>query len=78
MMIYVVFESIVCIINDYKIFNEEITTEFSLCNRGSLKFPILIGRKILRNRFVIDVEKKNLSFKQKRSHLVGLRKKDRF
>jgi hypothetical protein len=58
------------------IFNEEITTEFSLCNRGSLKFPILIGRKILRNRFVIDVEKKNLSFKQKRSHLVGLKKKD--
>jgi hypothetical protein len=61
-----------------KIFNEEITTEFSLCNRGSLKFPILIGRKILRNRFVIDVQKKNLSFKQKRSHLVGLKKKDRF
>ena len=49
-----------------RIFNEEITTEFSLSNRGSLKFPILIGRKILRDRFLIDVKKKNLSFKEKR------------
>jgi len=48
-----------------RIFNEEIITEFSLSNRGSLKFPILIGRKILRDRFLIDVKKKNLSFKEK-------------
>ena len=49
-----------------RIFNEDIPTEFSLSNRGSLKFPILIGRKILRDRFLIDVKKKNLSFKEKR------------
>ncbi len=58
-----------------KLFNEEIAAEFSLCNRGSLKFPILIGRKILRNRFTIDVKKKNLSYKQKRKQQVGLKKK---
>jgi hypothetical protein len=52
-----------------KIFNEEITTEVSLSNRGSLKFPILLGRKILRNRFFIDVTKKNLSFREKRQHV---------
>jgi hypothetical protein len=49
-----------------RIFNEEITTEFSLSNRGSLKFPILLGRKILRDRFLIDVKKKNLSYREKR------------
>jgi hypothetical protein len=49
-----------------KIFNEEIIAEFSLSNRGSLKFPVLIGRKILRNRFIIDVAKKNQSFRAKR------------
>jgi hypothetical protein len=54
------------IVTTLKIFNEEITTEFSLSNRGSLKFPILIGRKILRNRFLIDITKKNLSYKEKR------------
>jgi hypothetical protein len=59
-----------------KIFNEDITTEFSLSNRGSLKFPILIGRKIVRNRFLIDVTKKNLSYKEKRRRLA-LKKKVR-
>jgi hypothetical protein len=49
-----------------RIYNEEIITEFSLSNRGSLKFPILIGRKILRDRFLIDVKKKNLSYREKR------------
>jgi len=54
------------IVTTLKLFDDEITTEFSLCNRGSLKFPVLIGRKILRNRFLIDVDQKNLSFRQKR------------
>lgn len=52
-----------------RIYNEEITAEFSLSNRGSLKFPILLGRKILRDRFLIDVKKKNLSFREKRSQM---------
>jgi hypothetical protein len=64
------------IITTLKIYDEDITTEFSLSNRGSLKFPILIGRKILRNRFLIDVTKKNLSFKEKRKR-HALKKKDR-
>jgi hypothetical protein len=51
-----------------RIFNEDILAEFSLSNRGLLKFPILIGRKILRDRFLIDVKKKNLSYRAKREH----------
>lgn len=49
-----------------RIFNEVISTEFSLSNRGSLRFPILLGRKILRDRFLIDVKSKNLSYREKR------------
>jgi hypothetical protein len=64
------------IITNLKVFNEDIATEFSLSNRGSLKFPILIGRKIVRNRFLIDVTKKNLSYKEKRRRLK-LKKKAR-
>jgi hypothetical protein len=59
-----------------KIFDEEITAEFSLSNRGSLKFPILIGRKILRDRFLIDVKKKNLSYKEKRIKRQQVRQKN--
>jgi hypothetical protein len=64
------------IITTLKIYNEDIMTEFSLSNRGSLKFPILIGRKIVRNRFLIDVTKKNLSYKEKRRR-IALKKKNR-
>lgn len=63
------------IVTTLKIFNEEITTEFSLSNRGSLKFPILIGRKILRDRFLIDVKQKNLSYREKRAAKKALKKK---
>lgn len=48
-----------------KIFDRVIRAEFSLSNRGNLKFPVLLGRKILRHRFLIDVTKKDLSFMQK-------------
>ena len=58
-----------------KIFNEEIITEFSLSNRGSLKFPILIGRKILRDRFLIDVKKKNLSYREKHKQMRVTKRK---
>lgn len=58
-----------------RIYDEVITTEFSLSNRGSLKFPILIGRKILRDRFLIDVKKINLSFREKRRRKKELKRK---
>ena len=45
-----------------KIFDHVIKAEFSLSDRGNLKFPVLLGRKILRHRFLIDVTKKDLSF----------------
>jgi hypothetical protein len=48
-----------------KIFDHRIKAEFSLSNRGNLKFPVLLGRKILRNRFLIDVTQKDLYFKSK-------------
>jgi len=37
---------------------KEYETEFSLTNRGSMKFPILIGRSLLKNGFLVDVTKK--------------------
>ncbi len=42
-----------------------IRAEFSLSNRGNLRFPVLLGRKILRHRFLIDVTKKDLSYLHK-------------
>lgn len=52
---------------DIEIFGKVFTTEFSLSNRGNLKFPILLGRKLLNKGFIVDVSRTNLSFKQKTS-----------
>jgi hypothetical protein len=48
-----------------KIFDRKIKAEFSLSDREKLRFPVLLGRKLLRNRFLIDVTKKDLYFQTK-------------
>ena len=48
-----------------KIFGKIIHTDFTLSNRGALKFPLLLGRKFLKKRFIVDVSKRNLSYKKK-------------
>jgi hypothetical protein len=47
------------------IHGKTIRAEFSLSDRDKLRFPVLLGRKILRNRFLIDVTEKDLSYKSK-------------
>ncbi|MCX2739594.1 ATP-dependent zinc protease family protein [Pontibacter anaerobius] len=51
-----------------KLFEEEIEAEFSLSDRSDMKYPVLIGRKLLQGRFVVDVAKKNLAHKYKIKH----------
>ncbi len=45
-----------------KIFGKNYKTEFSLTNRKSMRHPILIGRKFLSKKFLVDVNVKNLSY----------------
>ncbi|GAB3926708.1 ATP-dependent zinc protease family protein [Larkinella terrae] len=42
-----------------------IRAEFSLANRGTMRFPVLLGRKLLRNKFVVDVSLQNVSYQMK-------------
>ncbi|MEP1150420.1 MAG: ATP-dependent zinc protease [Balneola sp.] len=44
-------------------FTEEFDIELSLTNRSEMKYPLLIGRKFLKNKFLVDVSKKNVSIK---------------
>jgi hypothetical protein len=48
------------------IFNKVIETEFSLSNRSEMRHPILLGRKLLKKGFVVDVSRFNLSYKGKK------------
>jgi hypothetical protein len=47
-----------------EILGRKIKTEFSLTERKGMKYPILLGRKLLNNRFIIDTSLVNVS-KQK-------------
>lgn len=38
----------------------EYTTPFSLTNRSGMRYPILLGRKLLNKHFLIDTSKTNL------------------
>ena len=43
------------------LFGENTKAEFSLADRTSMRFPVLLGRKFLSNRFLVDVSLENLS-----------------
>lgn len=47
------------------LFGRRINAEFTLADREQLKNPVLLGRKLLRNRFIVDVSQKNLSYQLK-------------
>jgi hypothetical protein len=46
-----------------QLFDELIEAEFSLSDRSDMKYPVLIGRKLLKGRFIVDVSRKNVSLK---------------
>jgi len=48
-----------------QVFEEIFEAEFSLSNRSDLKYPVLIGRTLLRRNFIVDVAKKYVARKQK-------------
>ena len=49
------------------IFGKGYLTSFSLTDRSEMENPMLIGTKMLKDRFLVDVSQKNLSFTQKLS-----------
>jgi len=50
-----------------RIFGVEIITEFSLTDRSSMKYPILLGRSFLSGRFIVDVALINQSLKYEKN-----------
>ncbi|WP_420576747.1 ATP-dependent zinc protease [Ekhidna sp.] len=51
-----------------KIFGKNYMASISLTDRSEMKNPLLIGRKILTNKFIVDVSQKNLSYNQKKQN----------
>ena len=55
------------ITTDVIIYEEKYKIELSLTERGEMRFPILIGRKLLIGKFIVDPSKTNLSFKEQKN-----------
>ncbi|KGL64142.1 ATP-dependent zinc protease [Polaribacter sp. Hel1_85] len=53
------------IATEIEIFNTNFPIHLTLSERKDMKFPILLGRKFLNKKFVIDTAKKDLSYKLK-------------
>ena len=53
-----------------ELFGEQFPIELSLTNRGNMRFPVLLGRKLLEN-FLVDVTQTNLSSKSKQLELTN-------
>lgn len=50
---------------DIRLFGKRYSLELSLSERGEMRFPILIGRKFLMGKFIVDSSKYDLSYKSK-------------
>jgi len=48
-----------------KLFGQEWPVEFTLTDRGQMRYPVLLGRRFLRKGFVVDVARKDLSHRQR-------------
>lgn len=59
-----------------KLFDTDFPIELSLSERGEMKYPVLIGRKLLVGKFIVDPSKYNLSYKMKRNNTIAKKLKD--
>lgn len=48
-----------------KLFGQSYRITFTLSNRGEMTYPVLLGKRFLKNRFLVDVRQENLSYQQK-------------
>jgi len=68
-------EKRVLISTEIKIFKNNYPIELSLTERMEMKHPVLLGRKFLSKRFLIDTSRKNLSLKKRIIQIRKLKKK---
>lgn len=48
-----------------RIYDKTYKVELSLADRSKLEYPVLLGRKALYNRFIVDVSQKNMAYNLK-------------
>ena len=57
-----------------RLFGRSFEAEFTLADRGDMRFPVLLGRKLLTKRFSVDTARTNLSYKRKQRKKIEKKK----
>jgi len=52
------------------LFGEKYLIQLSLSRRGEMRYPVLLGRRFLMGKFIVDTAKFNLSHKLKKKNLL--------
>ena len=65
------------ILTEVELFGKTHPIHLTLSDRKDMKYPVLIGRKFLLKRFVVDITKTNLSYKLKLKNEQKLLKKNK-
>lgn len=59
-----------------RLFNQDYDVELSLTDRSKMEYPVLLGRKLLKTNFIVDVDRVDISEKmRKRAEKEEQRKK---
>jgi hypothetical protein len=58
-----------------KVFGKNYQTEFTLANRMEMRYPILLGKKFLEGKFLVDVSEKDLSYLYKKQKKLSAKQK---
>ncbi|MGI9535145.1 MAG: ATP-dependent zinc protease family protein [Thermodesulfobacteriota bacterium] len=53
------------VLTDIILFDQKYEIELSLSDRTKMLHPVLLGRKLLKKEFIVDVSRVNLSYRQK-------------
>jgi hypothetical protein len=66
-----------CLIETHiRLFEKNILIQLALTDRSSMKYPVLLGRKLLMDNFIVDVSKYNISYTKKiKSSIKNVMKK---
>ena len=59
------------------LFEEIYDIELSLADRSAMDYPVLLGRKLLKNRFIVDIAQINCSLKYKKKNNENPRSKQK-
>lgn len=54
-------ENRIFIQTEVHLYGETFTADFSLTDRSEMRHPVLLGRKLLKGRFLVDVSRKNFT-----------------